>query len=515
MTPDKLEAVVQLIQAGNKSAALAGLMEIIRADPKNERAWRMLSACVEREDEKLYCLQQAQSIQLNRAVALLQTGEKPAAQAIFREIALADPKNETAWMGLFACAEQRGQKRYFLQQVLSHNPQHQTAQRELLRLGNQPHLVAQPGPPQVSQTKIPKVAPRKTIKPQPLITLSDVQIALRFMLVKLAWVLLVLFGVSVITFLLVHSIPGNPWQASGEQRAMLNISHDPATMRQLDRQFGLDQPLWKQYTTYVFGAFDESGGFFCGAICGNLGPSFRQRGGSVVEVLFGTPEGLSPWQSRFGYTARLVFLAFAFTSLVGVPLGILLAVWNKSRLDQLISGGLTLLLATPNFVLGILLIIILASWLRLFNIIPDWKSPSAWVLPVIVLAAVPTATLARLTKAVMFEAVHGDYVRTAYAKGLRRFRIVIVHVLPNALVPIVTALAPILVELVAGSFIVEALFGFPGIGREYWLSIAGLDYSTIMGLTLFYCLGMVSINVLVESLYGWMDPRLRNQGRKI
>src|SRR5512137_1245541 len=101
MTPDKLEAVVQLIRAGNKSAALAGLMEIIRADPKNEKAWRMLSACVEKEDEKLYCLQQAQSIQLNRAVALLQTGEKPAAQAIFREIALADPKNETAWMGLF------------------------------------------------------------------------------------------------------------------------------------------------------------------------------------------------------------------------------------------------------------------------------------------------------------------------------------------------------------------------------------------------------------------------------
>jgi oligopeptide transport system permease protein len=334
---------------------------------------------------------------------------------------------------------------------------------------------------------------------------------LRFILSRLAWVVLVIFGVSVVTFLLIHSILGNPWQSSSstDKLAMNSVSLDPVSMRQLDRQFGRDQPLWKQYTTYMFGSYGPEGDFFCGAICGNLGPSFRLRGVKVMTVLFTPPEGRSPWYSRFGYTARLALLAFAFTALVGIPLGISMAVRQGSGFDRSLSMLLSLLMATPNFVLGILLIVIVASWLKLVRIVPDWDLPQAWVMPVVVLAAVPTATLARLTKAAMREAMQGDYVRTARAKGLRRFRVVFVHVLPNALVPIVTALAPVLVELVAGSFIVEALFGFPGIGREYWQSITGLDYPVIMGLTLLYSLGIVSINVFVESLYGLLDPRLR------
>jgi len=328
-------------------------------------------------------------------------------------------------------------------------------------------------------------------------------------LARLAWVLLVIFGVSIITFLLMHSLPGNPWQASTEKRALFNIQLDPQAMRNLDRQFGLDQPLWKQYTAYMFGSFDQNGAFACGAICGNLGPSLRLRGGKVTTALFSVPEGMSFWQSRFGYTARLALLAFILTSLVGLPLGIFLAIRPAAGAERAISAFLTLLLATPNFVLGILLIIIFASWLKLVKVVPDWNDFRTWLMPVVVLAAVPTATLTRLTQAAMRAAMQGDYVRTARAKGLRRPRVIWIHILPNALVPIITALAPVLVELVAGSFIVEALFGFPGLGREYWQAITDLDYPVIMGLTLLYSLGIVLINLLVESLYGLFDPRLR------
>ncbi len=331
---------------------------------------------------------------------------------------------------------------------------------------------------------------------------------------RLAWVLLVIFGVSIVTFLLIHSLPGNPWQASSEKRVLFNIQLDPLAMRQLDRQFGLDQPLWKQYTAYMFGSFTENGDFSCGAICGNLGPSLRLRGGKVTTALFSVPEGVSFWHSRFGYTARLAWLAFVLTTLAGVPLGILLAIRQASGFERAISALLTLLLATPNFVLGIILIIIFASWLKLVKVVPDWSNFRTWLMPVVVLAAVPTATLARLTQAAMRAAMQGDYVRTARAKGLRRARVIGLHILPNALIPIITALAPVLVELIAGSFIVEALFGFPGLGREYWQAITELDYPVIMGLTLLYSLGIVLVNLLVEALYGLLDPRLRNRGAR-
>lgn len=334
--------------------------------------------------------------------------------------------------------------------------------------------------------------------------------AFSFIISRLAWVLLVIFGVSIVTFLLIHSIPGSPWQASPEKRALFSIELVPSAMRQLDRQFGLDQPLWKQYTAYMFGSYDETGDFFCGAICGNLGPSLRLRGGKVTTSLFGVPEGMSFWHSRFGYTARLALLSFAFTALVGIPLGVLMAIRHASAFERTTSMILTLLLATPNFVLGILLIIIVSSWLKLIKIVPDWSDPRTWIMPVVVLATIPAATLARLTQAAMREAMHGDYVRTARAKGLRRSQVIILHILPNALVPIVTALAPVLVELIAGSFIVEALFGFPGIGREYWQAIIKLDYPVIMGLTLIYSLGIVGINVFVDAFYGLLDPRLRS-----
>jgi ABC-type dipeptide/oligopeptide/nickel transport system permease component len=334
---------------------------------------------------------------------------------------------------------------------------------------------------------------------------------LRFIVSRLLWMALVVFGVSILTFLLIHSIPGNPWTASPQLRGMFNVTLDPVSMKALDRQFGLDRPLLEQYTRYMFGSQDEEGRFVCGAVCGNLGPSFR-RGGDVTVMLFGVPEGRTIWQSRFGYTIRLAMYGFLFTALIGIPLGIALAVRAGSVFESAVSAFLNILVGIPNFVLGILLIILLSSWLHLIRVLPNWDDPSGWIVPVFVLGAVPTVSMARLTQAATREAMSGEYVRTAQAKGLRRERVVFRHVLPNALAPVITALLPVLIELVAGSFIVEALFGFPGIGREFWTSILEKDFPVIMGLTLLYSLGIVLMNGLVELAYGLIDSRLRDEG---
>jgi oligopeptide transport system permease protein len=328
---------------------------------------------------------------------------------------------------------------------------------------------------------------------------------------RLGWLLVVIVGVSILTFLLIRSVPGNPWQAGSQRRALGNLSMDAAAIRTLDRQFGLDKPLWQQYTGYMFGSLDETGTFYCGAMCGNLGPSLRQRGRPVVDVIFGVPEGFSPWHSRFGYTLRLAFFGVLLTTLVGIPLGISMAIRSGTRFEHGATLLITLLSAIPNFILGILLVIVLASWLDVIPVIPDWDMPGDWVVPVLVLAAIPTANLARLTQTALQDAMQGDYVRTARAKGLQRFRVVYGHVLPNAIAPIVTALAPALIELIAGSFIVEALFSFPGIGSEYWKSVSELDFPMVMGLTLIYAVGIIGIHMIVDALYGVIDPRLRNQ----
>ena len=168
-----------------------------------------------------------------------------------------------------------------------------------------------------------------------------------------------------VTFLLMHAIPGNPWSNySNAPRMLLGLSIDESVQQELNRRFGLDLPLWRQYIRYIFGDFNQDGSFFCGAVCGNLGPSIQRRGRSVIDVLFAPPEGLKFWQSRFGYSIRLVFFGALFAVGMGIPLGILSALKPKSSLSRAISVFLAALVSIPNFVLGLLAIIVLASWLE-------------------------------------------------------------------------------------------------------------------------------------------------------
>ena len=331
----------------------------------------------------------------------------------------------------------------------------------------------------------------------------------QFLIRKFLHVVTVLLGVTLITFLLMHAIPGNPWSNySTSPRMLLGLGIDKPLQDELNHRFGLDLPLWRQFTRYVIGDLTEEGSFFCGALCGNLGPSIQQRGRSVQDILFSSPEGKTFQESRFGYSIRLVLFGSLIAVGFGIPLGVL-SVTKPQSTGTRISVGLAALISIPNFVLGLLTIIVLASWLKIMKVLPDWDQPSSWIVPAIVLAMMPMAGIARVTHASLLNIMNEDYVRTARAKGLTQARVMLVHVMRNALVPIITFLGPTVMEIFTGLLIVENLYSFPGFGREYWAAVLNLDYPMILGLTLIYAAGIALINVLIDVLSEVLDPRIR------
>lgn len=332
----------------------------------------------------------------------------------------------------------------------------------------------------------------------------------RLLLGKCLRVITVLIGVTLITFLLIHSTPGNPWSNySSSPRMMLGLGIDEPMKRELYRRFGLDLPLWRQYTRYIIGDVDKDGDYFCGVICGNLGPSIQHRGRSVQDVLFQPPEGRAIWESRFGYSVRMLLFGSLIAAGAGIPLGIRIAMRPYSASSRTLSIGLAALISIPNFVLGLLAIIVLASWLKIMRVLPDWDNPGDWIIPAVVVAAMPMVSVARVTCSSLMDILNADYVRTARAKGLSQARVVIVHVMRNALVPIITFLGPASVEMLTGLLIVENLYALPGLGRGYWAAVLQLDYPMIMGLTLVYATGIVVVNAVIELLCEILDPRIR------
>ena len=326
-----------------------------------------------------------------------------------------------------------------------------------------------------------------------------------YLLRRLLWLIPVLFTVSLITFVIMRNTPGGPWDTDADRRQV-----DASTQKALNAYYGLDKPMWRQFLAYVAGDTDREGKFVCGLVCGNLGPSYRQRGRTVQDILFAPPENESFLKSRFGYSVRLGLLAVGIAIVVGIPLGIMTALKQNTVYDYAGMLVSTLGVSLPSFVMGIFLIIIFASWLHWVSVIPkSWDTPRAWIIPALVLGFGTTAYTARLTRSSMLEAMRQDYIRTARAKGLGEWVVVVRHMLKNALIPVITILGPALAALVTGSFIIETMFGFPGMGRAFVQSIFQRDYSMIMGTTLIYALLVAMANLSVDVLYGFIDPRIR------
>jgi oligopeptide transport system permease protein len=328
---------------------------------------------------------------------------------------------------------------------------------------------------------------------------------LAYFIRRILWFVPVLLVVSAITFILMHNTPGGPWDRDLNARQV-----DPTTQATLNEYYGFNKPQWRQYVGYVVGDFDKEGAFVCGIICGNLGPSYRVRGRTVQDILFEPPEGKGFWDSRFGYSARLGLIALAIAIAIGMPVGMMAALGQNTWRDYLglfiATGGISV----PSFVMGIFLIIIFGSWLHLVSIVPrSWDKIDVWILPALVLGFNTTAYTARLTRSSMLEVMRQDYVRTARAKGLAERVVVLIHMLKNALIPVVTILGPALAGLVTGSFIIETMFGFPGMGRAYVQAIGQRDYSMILGTTIIYAVLVAVANLSVDMVYVFIDPRIK------
>ncbi len=322
---------------------------------------------------------------------------------------------------------------------------------------------------------------------------------------RLLWLIPVLVTVSAVTFTLMHMAPGGPWDRDLSARQV-----DANTQKLLSEYYGLNKPLWRQYMAYVFGDVNSKGEFVCGVVCGNLGPSYRMRGMTVQDILFKPARDKSIFESRFGYSMRLGTMALTFAIVVGLPIGVLSALKQNTIFDYVSLFIATIGVSVPNFVIAIFFIIIFGSWLHLVPIVPkSWTEIGAWLMPGLILGFGTMSRIARLTRASMLETMRQDYVRTARAKGLAERLVIFRHMLRNSLIPVVTVLGPALAFLVTGSFIIEQMFGFPGMGRQYVTAINQRDYSMIMGTTLFFAILVAIANLTVDIVYVFLDPRIR------
>jgi ABC-type dipeptide/oligopeptide/nickel transport system permease component len=306
---------------------------------------------------------------------------------------------------------------------------------------------------------------------------------LKFVVRRIAWTVPVLLLVILMTFGMMKLIKGNPFQTQ-EREVPEGIQ------RNLERQFNLDKPWYVQYVYYVKDVFTF-----------DLGVSMRQRNRDVNDII----------REHFPVSMKLGAFAMLFAIVFGIPLGIIAALKQNTVFDYAAMAVVNAGFALPNFLIATLLIYFFAVKWREHTPFPTngWAGWESWLLPTIALGHAPMTVLARIVRGSMLETLQQDYVRTAKAKGLRWRRVVGLHVLRNSLIPAVTAAGPLLGGLIAGSFIVETVFGIPGIGRYFIIAVGARDYTVVMGITVLFSVIIIIANLCVDILYGYLDPRTR------
>lgn len=306
---------------------------------------------------------------------------------------------------------------------------------------------------------------------------------LRYILTRIAGLIGVLFIVSVLTFGLMHTVPGGPFDARAlEKQQMI----PEAIKQQLNEKYGLDQPVWKQYMLFARNA-----------LLLDFGYSMAYPSRTVIGI----------FKDQWIYSLQLGLMTLAFSTFVGVGLGILAAIKPNSIFDYFGTGVSIFCLVIPSFVFAILLQVVFSVWLGWLPT-GGWRTPWHWIMPVLANSLAPVLVLQRYTKASMQDAMRAGYVRTARAKGLSRARIMFVHVFKNALTPILTVGGPLAAGLIVGSFFVESIFRIPGIGFYFVTAISSRDYPMIMATTLIWTLIISLAYLITDLLYAFVDPRV-------
>jgi peptide/nickel transport system permease protein len=293
---------------------------------------------------------------------------------------------------------------------------------------------------------------------------------------------LILFGVITVTFALMYVIPGDP------ARLMLGQRADVASIEAVRKQLGLDDPLYVQYVRFIVKA-----------VQGDLGRSYSSNR-DVLKTIIET----------FPATALLAVSSVIISTILGVIIGIISAVKPYSLRDNLSMLFALFGISFPPFALGLIMALVFGSWLKLLPISGYINNGFLFlILPMLTLALRPLAIIARLTRSSMLDVLNQDYVRTARAKGVSYWRVILKHALRNALNPVVTTVSAWLAGLLGGAFFIEYIFNWPGIGLLAINSILSLDFPMIQGTVLFTAVIFIIINMLVDIVYAFLDPKVK------
>ncbi|MBF1273611.1 ABC transporter permease [Oribacterium sinus] len=301
----------------------------------------------------------------------------------------------------------------------------------------------------------------------------------KYILKRAIMSLITAFLVATLTFFVMNMVPGGPFLS---EKAVT-----PQAQAAMEAKYGLDKPLFQQYTTYM-----------TGILKGDFGLSIKKRGRTVSQII-GT---------KFPVSAKVGGLALILAVCTGIPLGAVAAFNRGKFIDNLLVVLSTAGIAIPSFLSSTILIFIFTTklkWLPSLGL----KDAQSYIMPVVALALYPTFYMARLMRSSMLDVMGQDYMRTAKAKGVTTFKAIFKHALRNAILPVITYLGPLLAALMTGSFIIEKIFNIPGLGSEFVSSITSRDYPMIMGTTIFLAVFIIIMNLFVDIAYAIVDPRIK------
>lgn len=306
----------------------------------------------------------------------------------------------------------------------------------------------------------------------------------KFLVKRIFMALLTVFLVATITFFLMNAVPGNPW--------LSEKTPPQSVIDALNAKYGLDKPLPEQYVMYMGNLLH-----------GDFGTSIKMsKNRPVVDMI----------TEKFPVSASLGIVAVAWATLLGIPLGCIAAYRRGKFIDSLLRVVTTLGVSLPSFVVATTLMVVFCGGIEALHFFPSSYSASngiiGYILPCFCLGLYPMCYVARLTRSSMLDAINQEYIKTAYAKGLKTFPILFKHALRNALIPVITYLGPLTAFTLCGGFVVENVFNIPGLGKAFVQSITALDYPMIMGTAIFLATFIVFMNLIVDILYKVVDPRI-------
>jgi oligopeptide transport system permease protein len=313
-------------------------------------------------------------------------------------------------------------------------------------------------------------------------TWKDRDFMTKYILKRIAYMILTLFIVATITFFLMKMMPGSPYTNEAKMTK--------TQLRIMNEQYGFNKPLWEQYVIYL-----------AGLVHGDFGISFQYSNMPVSQLI----------GSRIGASAQLGLQAMIFGVFFGVIIGAIAAIKRNTWVDTTATVLSIIGKSVPNFVLAVLLQYYIALKLGWFPI-AGWGTFSQTILPTIALGVGPLAETARFVRTSMVDTLTSDYIELATAKGLSLTQVIRKHALRNSMIPLVTLLGPYTVALMTGSMVIENIFNIPGIGEQFVKSILTNDYPTIMGTTIVFSLGLVIVLLITDIVYSLIDPRIRLQG---